>query len=82
MKPRQRPHDELCRHVEGTLSEAADLAVEEHLRGCSRCATFVDGYASFLVAFDSAPDSPELSGSVERLDARMSTVLHPTDEPC
>jgi hypothetical protein len=57
--------------VEGSLGGASDVAVEEHMQGCSSCATYADGYAAFLHAFAKAVDSPALQGAVERLDARM-----------
>jgi hypothetical protein len=77
MKPSPRPHDELCSFVEGNLFDEADVAVEKHLRGCSRCATYADGYAEFLEAFDSGAEPPELQAAAARLDSRMSPPSRP-----
>src|SRR5262245_39747798 len=78
-KLESRPHDDLCRYVEGSLPETSDRAMEMHLQGCSRCATYADGYAAFLAAFDAEADSTEMLGTVERLDARMKEVCRDPD---
>ena len=69
--------DELAGYVEGTLTDSADQAVESHLRECSACAAFVDGYVRFLGTMEETgePESEELLAAIARLDRRMASSL-------
>jgi hypothetical protein len=76
MKEGHRRQDELCRYVEGRLSEGAASSIERHLDFCDECASFADSYARFLAAVEAAPVAdPGLDDAAARLDAKMAPYL-------